>query len=481
MSVSQVDQYRARLREALALIDQLRAKLEAAEGAKAEPIAVVGMACRFPGGGVDPESFWRALRAGVDAVGEIPPERWPEGAVPSAQPGARYAGLLDAVDGFDAPFFGISPREAESLDPQQRLLLEVAWEALERGGQRPDLLTGSRTGVFVGITTLDYQRLVAERRADSLDVYCMTGNMVATAAGRLSYTLGLEGPAVALDTACSSSLVAVHLACQSLRQRESDLAVAGGVNLLLSPMTMALVAETQALSPEGRCRAFDARASGFVRSEGCGLVALKRLSEAQRDGDPILAVVRGSAVNEDGRSTGLTTPNVLSQQALLRQALRDARVAADEIGYVETHGTGTSLGDPIEFEALRAVLGRPHADGSACVLGAVKTNLGHLEAASGVAGMLKTILAFRHGIVPRNLHFRTLNPRISLDGTSFVIPAQEIPWPSGGKRRLAGMSSFRDQRHERARDPGGGARAETGDNGRDAAGSRCAARSGVGA
>jgi acyl transferase domain-containing protein len=442
MSDSPIDQYRARLREALALIDQLRTKLESAEGAKTEPIAVVGMACRFPGGGVDPDSFWRALRQGVDAVGEIPAERWAEDAVPTSRPGVRYAGLLDAVDGFDAPFFGTSPREAESLDPQQRLLLEVAWEALEQGGQRPDLLVGSRTGVFVGITMLDYLRLVTERRAESLDVYCTTGNMVATAAGRLSYALGFHGPSVALDTACSSSLVAVHLACQSLRRRESDLALAGGVNLLLSPVTMALVAELQALSPEGRCKSFDARASGFVRSEGCGLVALKRLSDAQRDGDPILALIRGSAVNQDGRSTGLTTPNVLSQQALLRQALDDARVSEVDIGYVETHGTGTSLGDPIEFEALRAVLGRAREDGSACVIGAVKTNLGHLESAAGVAGLIKAIQVFRHGVVPRNLHFRTLNPRISLEGTPFVIPAQEIPWPRGDKRRVAGVSAF---------------------------------------
>jgi acyl transferase domain-containing protein/NADP-dependent 3-hydroxy acid dehydrogenase YdfG len=442
VSVAPIDQYRAKLREALELIDQMTAKLEASERARLEPIAVVGMACRFPGGGVDPTSYWRTLRQGVDAVREIPPTRWAEDAVSAERPGARYAGLLETVDEFDAPFFGVSPREADSMDPQQRLLLEVTWEALESGGQRPDLLVGSRTGVFVGLTMLDYQRLVTERRAGGFDAYDLIGNMSAAAAGRLSFTLGLQGPAVSVDTACSSSLVAVHLACGSLRKRESDLAVAGGVNLLLSAVTMALVAETQALAADGRCKSFDSRASGFVRSEGCGMLALKRLSDAERDRDRILAVLRGSAVNQDGRSTGLTTPNVLSQQALLRQALADAGLSQEDIGYVETHGTGTSLGDPIEFEALRAVLGRPRADGSGCVLGAVKTNLGHLESAAGVAGLIKAILVHRHGVIPRNLHFRALNPRISLEGTPFVIPAQEIPWPRGAKRRVAGVSSF---------------------------------------
>ena len=443
MSLAPIDQYRAKLREALGLIDQLTAKLEASEQAKLEPIAVVGMACRFPGGGIDPGAFWRTLREGVDAIREIPAERWPEDAVSAERPGARYAGLLGAVDGFDAPFFGVSPREADSMDPQQRLLLEVTWEALESGGQRPDLLVGSRTGVFVGLTMLDYQRLMTERRAGAFDAYDLIGNMSAAAAGRLSYTLGFQGPAMSVDTACSSSLVAVHLACSSLRRHESDLAVAGGVNLLLSAVTMALVAETQALAPDGRCKSFDSRASGFVRSEGCGILALKRLSDAERDRDRILAVVRGSAVNQDGRSTGLTTPNVLSQQALLRKALEDARLSYQDIGYVETHGTGTSLGDPIEFEALKAVLGRPRADGSVCVLGAVKTNIGHPESAAGVAGLIKAIQVHRHGVIPRNLHFRALNPRISLEGTPFVIPAQEISWPGGGpKRRVAGVSSF---------------------------------------
>ncbi len=442
MSSAPIDQYRARLREALGVIDQLRAKLDASEQAKLETVAVVGMACRFPGGGDDPESFWRALREGVDGIREIPPERWPEDAVQPDRPGVRYAGLLDAVDGFDASFFGVAPREAESLDPQQRLLLEVAWEALENAGLRPDLLAGSRTGVFVGLTMLDYLRLLTDRRTGALDAYCLTGNMLATAAGRLSYTFGFQGPAISVDTACSSSLVALHLACQSLHKREVDLVVAGGVNLLLSPTTMALAAEIQALSPDGRCRTFDARANGFVRSEGCGLVVLKRLSDAKRDGDRVLALIRGSAVNQDGRSTGLTAPNVLAQRALLRQALEDAHLTEDAVGYVETHGTGTALGDPIEFEALKAIFGQPRADGSACVLGALKTNLGHMEAAAGIGGVIKAIQSLRHGVIPRNLHFRALNPRISLDGTGFVIPTEDVPWPALDKRRIAGVSGF---------------------------------------
>jgi myxalamid-type polyketide synthase MxaE and MxaD len=430
------------LREALTALRSVRSERDELLRVKGESIAVVGMACRFPGGGVDPAAFWRAICEGVDAVRDMGPERWPESAIPEDRPGARYAGLLDAVDGFDAPFFGISPREAESLDPQQRLLLEVAWEALESAGLRPDLLEGSRTGVFVGLTMLDYQRRVLEGRADDYDIYCATGNMLATAAGRLSYTLGLQGPAVALDTACSSSLVTVHLACQSLRSGESDLALAGGVNLLLSPATMALAAAMQALSPDGRCKTFDARANGFVRGEGCGLLALKRLSDAQRDGDPILAQIRGSAVNQDGRSTGLTTPIVLAQEALLRQALESARLTPDDIGYVEMHGTGTPLGDPIEADALERVFGRSRADGSPCALGALKTNIGHLESAAGVASLIKAILVLRNGLVPKNLHFRALNPRISLEGTRFVFPTENMPLKRGEKPLCAGVSSF---------------------------------------
>ena len=440
MSVSDAE-YVARLREALTALRAVRAERDALVGAKTEPLAIVGMACRFPGGGHDPEAYWRSLLDGVDAVREVVPERFPAERLPADKPSTRYAALLDGIDRFDAAFFGISPREAELLDPQQRLLLEVTWEALEHAGQPIERLEGSRTGVFVGMTSVDYQRLLWGD-AEHLDSYSATGTMMATAAGRIAFSLGFQGPAMALDTACSSSLVAIHLACQSLRRGESDLCVAGGVNALLGWEPMAILARMQALSPDGRCKSFDSRANGYVRGEGCGVLVLKRLSDARRDRDTILALIRGTAINQDGRSTGLTTPNVLAQEALLREAQADAQLTPDDIGYVETHGTGTPLGDPIEFEALRKVLGKPRADGSKCVLGAVKTNLGHLESAAGVAGVIKAVQALRHGEISKNLHFRALNPRMSLEGTSFVIPTETTPFARGDKPRRAGVSSF---------------------------------------
>jgi acyl transferase domain-containing protein/acyl carrier protein len=429
------------LDQALVALKKANAKLTAAEREKSEPIAIVGLSCRFPGGANDPEAFWRLLESGTDAVREIPPERWPrDPAFP--EPPASWAGLLDAVDGFDAPFFGISPREAARLDPQQRLLLEVSWEALESAGYAPSVLSGSRTGVYVGICSLDYQRQLLGGDPADVDAYVVTGNMVSVAAGRLSYALGLQGPCMSLDTACSSSLVSIHLACQSLRTRESDMALAGGVNLILSPASMFLLGRTQALSPDGRSKAFDARANGYARGEGCGVIVLKRLSDAERDGDPIWAIIRGSAINQDGRSSGMTAPNVLSQQALLRKALENARVKPEQIGYVEAHGTGTSLGDPIEMEALKAVMGQPRTDGSVCAIGSVKTNIGHLEAAAGIAGLIKVVLAFQHEAIPRHLHFQALNPRISLEGTPFQIAASGMPWKAGASPRIAGVSSF---------------------------------------
>jgi acyl transferase domain-containing protein len=430
------------LERATVQVKKLRAENKALRGAREEPIALIGMACRFPGGANDPEAYWRLLRDGVDAIREIPPERWPAGPESEELPAVRWAGLLDGVDGFDAGFHGITPREAASLDPQQRLLLEVSWEALEDAHQPVSRLAGAPVGVFVGLSSLDYQHHVLARPPEELDGYSATGNMASVAAGRISYTLGLQGPCAAVDTACSSSLVAVHLACQSLRDGESELALAGGVNLLLSSTWMVAAGRTQSLSPDGRCRTFDAGANGFVRGEGCGVIVLKRLSDALRDGDRIWALLRGSAINHDGRSSGLTVPNVLSQQTLLRKALESARVSPTQIGYVEAHGTGTSIGDPIELEALKAVLGGPREDGAPCAVGSVKTNIGHLEAAAGVAGIIKVALALRHQTIPRHLHFRTLNPRISLEGTPFVIPADGLPWKSGGAPRLAGVSSF---------------------------------------
>lgn len=432
----------AHLREAINTINQLRQQRDELLRHASEPIAVIGMGCRFPGGGNDPQSFWEALLRGVDAVHEIPVERWPPGASPPTIAGTRWAGLLDQVDQFDARFFGISPREAASLDPQQRLLLEVVWEALDDAGQPADRLAGSRAGVFVGIMHLEYRDWVEATDSPGLDAYCTTGNALSAAAGRISYALGLQGPSVAIDTACSSSLVGVHLACQSLRSGECSLAIAGGVNLIVSALNMQRLAMTQALSPDGRCRTFDARANGTARGEGCGAVILKRLSDARRDRDPILALIRGSAINHAGRATGFTAPSPLAQTELLRQALESARVAPSQVGYLEAHGTGTALGDPIELEALTAALGAPRRDGAKCFVSSLKTNLGHLEAAAGVAGLIKTILVLQHQRIPRHLHFQTLNPRISLTGTPFVIPLTEQPFPAGDGPRFAGVSSF---------------------------------------
>ncbi|MDC3954534.1 type I polyketide synthase [Polyangium jinanense] len=434
--------YLSKLRETLVVLKTVRAERDALLREKTEPIAIVGVGCRFPGGGQGPDAFFRVLQDGVDAVQEVPPSRWPKDAIPGQRPDVRWAALLPDIHGFDASFFRISPREAHSLDPQQRMLLEVTWEALEDGGQDVDRLVGTRTGVFVGIAIIDYEHQLVSCGIDAVDAYSATGNIGSTAAGRLSYVFGFQGPAVTVDTACSSSLVSVHLACQSLRSGESDLAVAGGASAIVSPFTMQMMAQTNALSPDGRCKSFDARANGYVRGEGCGLLILKRLSDALRDGDRIRGLIRGSAVNQDGRSTGLTTPNVLSQKAVLRQALASARVLPEQIGYVEAHGTGTPLGDPIEMDALKAVLGKPREDGAKCVVGAVKTNIGHLEGAAGVSGLIKTMLALEHEEIPRNLHFRALNPRIEIEDTPFVIPRENRPWPRGATPRLAGVSSF---------------------------------------
>jgi acyl transferase domain-containing protein/NADP-dependent 3-hydroxy acid dehydrogenase YdfG/acyl carrier protein len=410
------------------------------DGPPGQPVAVIGMGCRFPGGVRDPEGFWRLLRRGEHAVARVPPGRWSP--APLA-PEAQWAGLIDEVDRFDAAFFQIAPREAETLDPQQRLLLEVTWEALERSAIRPASLAARRAGVFVGISNADYLseiRLRADRGQSN--VYAVTGNGAAFAAGRIAYALGATGPCLGIDTACSSSLVAAHLACESLRSGACDLAIVGGVNLLLSPDGMDEIARLRALSKEGMCRTFDDSANGFVRGEGCGVVVLRRLADSWRAGDDVLAIIRGSAVNHDGRAGGFTEPNGAAQEALVAEALRRSGVQAVEVGYVETHGTGTPLGDPIEYEALKRVLGGPRPAGGACVLGSVKTNLGHLEAAAGIAGLIKTVLVLSEGEIPRHLHFQALNRRMSLEGTPFSIPTRATAWPRGERPRIAGVSSF---------------------------------------
>jgi phthiocerol/phenolphthiocerol synthesis type-I polyketide synthase B len=409
-----------------------------------EPVAVVGIGCRLPGEVFGPQSFWRLLVEGEDAVTEVPADRWDAEAFYDPDPLApgrmttKWGGFLSDVAGFDADFFGITPREAAAMDPQQRVLLEVAWEALEHAGIAPDSLGGSRTSVMMGLCSWDYTLVNVEANAE-INAYLSTGNPHSTAVGRISYLLGLQGPAVAVDTACSSSLVAIHLACQSLRLRESDVALAGGVQLCLSPQTSIALSKWSALSNRGRCSSFDASADGFVRGEGCGVAVLKRLPDAVRDGDRVLAVVRGSAVNQDGRSNGLTAPNVLAQRAVITEALRVASIAPDTVGYIEAHGTGTVLGDPIEFEALAATYGRGD---NPCGLGAVKTNFGHLEAAAGVAGFIKAVLALQHGQIPPNLNFSRWNPAIDPSATRLFVPTENTPWPAGAGPRRAGVSSF---------------------------------------
>ncbi|HET7749013.1 MAG TPA: type I polyketide synthase, partial [Terriglobales bacterium] len=352
----------------------------------------------------------------------------------------RSGGFLEGVDLFDAEFFGIAPREAIGMDPQHRLLLEVAWEALECAGQAPSKLAGSQTGVFVGISTNDYAAL----RSDPVDIdpYTGTGNAFSVATGRISYLLGLHGPNVALDTACSSSLVAVHLACRSLRNRECSLALAGGVNLILSPDTTIYFCRMHAMAPDGRCKTFDAAADGYVRGEGCGVVVLKRLSDAQHDRDRILAVIRGSAINHDGRSNGLTAPNGSAQEAVIRCALQNAGVLAHQVGYVEAHGTGTPLGDTIELQALAATMNEGRAAQQSLVVGSVKTNFGHLEAAAGIAGLIKTVLALQHGEIPAHLHFHAPNSHSTWNELRLDVRSQTTPWPAGYVERLAGVSSF---------------------------------------
>ena len=411
-----------------------------------EPIAVIGLSCRFPGAN-SVEAFWQLLQQGTDAISEVPADRWDLGSYYSAaeelQPGkmsTRWGGFLEQIDQFDAAFFGISPREAARLDPQQRLLLEVTWEALERSGQNPTALAGSATGVFVGISSSDYSRLQFSH-PELIDAYAGTGNAHSIAANRLSYLLDLQGPSMAIDTACSSSLVATHLGMNSLRSGEIDLALIGGVNLLLAPDLSITFSQAQMMAADGRCKTFDARADGYVRGEGCGMVVLKRLSDAQRDGDPILALLRGSAVNQDGRSNGLTAPNGLAQQAVIRRALANAGVSPADIGYVEAHGTGTRLGDPIEVHALKAVFDAGETQ-NPLRTGSVKTNIGHLEAAAGVAGLIKTILTLAQGEIPPHLHFQELNPHISLEDSRLAVGGTGHNWPRDEQPRLAGVSSF---------------------------------------
>ncbi|MFI9383440.1 type I polyketide synthase [Kutzneria sp. NPDC052558] len=409
------------------------------------PIAVVGVGCRLPGGVDGPDSLWQLLRTGRDAIREGPHDRWdvaafyaPDQDVPGRMT-SRWAGLLDDIAGFDAEFFGISAREARAMDPQARLMLEIAWEALERAGISPRGLEGRPVGVFTGLCHVDYLLRMAGRY-DEIEPYTSSGTAHSTAAGRISYLLGLRGPSVAIDAACASSLVAVHLACQSLNSDECDIALAGGANVLVTPDASLSYSQWGMLSSTGRCRPFDAAADGYVRGEGAGMVVLRRLDDALRDGDPVLAVIKGTAVNQDGRSRGLTTPSAEAQRILLRTAVQKAGVPAAAVGMVEAHGPGTPVGDPIEFSALADVYGS--GDLGRCALGSLKSNIGHLEAAAGVTGLIKAVLCVRNATVVPTLHFRRWNPEIPAADTRLYVPQEVGPWPVDGPTRIAAVSSF---------------------------------------
>lgn len=433
---------------ALSELRELRPEVEAARLAHSEPIAIVGLGCRFSGGANDPESFWTLLRDGRDGISDVPPSRWdvdalydPERSAPGKMC-TRRAGFLDDLFGFDARFFDILPNEAATMDPQHRLLLEVSYEALERANIPVDRLYNSRTGVFVGISTFDAAILqLGSSGMESIDPHVGTGSTLSGANGRLSYKFGLTGPSLAIDTACSSSLVAVHYACQSLRRRECDLAITGGVNAILSPAPSINFSQAGMLAPDGRCKTFDARADGYVRGEGCGVLVLKRLSDAERDGDNVLALLRGSAVNQNGPSGGLTVPNGRSQEVVIRDALAAADISPDDVAYVEAHGTGTSLGDPIEINAIAASLCRERSGNAPLLVGSVKTNIGHCEAAAGVAGLIKVVLSLQHREIPPHLNFTEPNPHIDWDQTAVQVVTERQQWPTGMKA-IAGVSSF---------------------------------------
>jgi len=412
-----------------------------------EPVAIIGIGCRFPGSANNPETFWQLLKDGVDAITEVPADRFDIDAFydpDQSKPGkvvTRYGGFLNNIDMFDANFFGISPWEAARLDPQQRLLLEVAWESLEDAGQPLEKISGSQTGVFVGIYTSDYEnRMFAE--FDAVDLYAATGSALYSAAGRLSYAFDLRGPSMAVGTACSSSLVSAHLAVNSLRNGECDMALAGGVNLVLNAQLSIAYSKGRMLSPDGRSKFGDANANGFVRGEGCGIIILKPLQQALEHGDKIYALIVGSAMNNDGRRGHFLAPSPEGQADVLKQAYRDAGVKPNHVHYIEAHGTGTIVGDPIEIESLNQVIGENRPSERPCLAGSVKTNFGHLEAASGIAGLIKAALCIHHRQIPRSLHFNKPNPRIPWSDIKVKIQKELISLPAGTEPFTIGVNAF---------------------------------------
>ncbi len=415
----------------------------------AEPLAIVGIGCRLPGRADDWQSFWELLETGRDAVGETPEERWSSTRFyqsAKAAPGktvSRWGGHVTGLERFDPQAFGISPREAAMMDPQQRMLLEVAWRAIEDAGRDHRQLAGSDVGVFIGISGFDHAlATLSLQDRGVLDAYSNTGGSSSIAANRISYCFDLRGPSLAVDTACSSSLVAVHLACEAIRRGESRMALAGGVNALLMPDFTVAFSQLGVLSPDGRCKTFDAQANGYVRSEGAGMVLIRPLRDAIADGDLVYAVIRSTALNQDGRTPGLTVPSGEAQQALVREACRRGGVDPRSIHYVEAHGTGTPVGDPIEANALGAALGVGRPADAPCLIGSVKTNIGHLESAAGIASLIKVALAIHHGRIPAHLHLQQPNPAIDFRRLGLRVPTTTVPWPTGQGPRRAGINGF---------------------------------------
>ncbi len=421
----------------------------AGQKSRAEPIAIIGMSCRFAGARNLAE-YWQVIRQGIDAISEVPPSRWdldelydPTG-TQSGKMFTKWGGFIDGIDQFDPQFFGITPREAARMDPQQRLLLEVSWEVMENAGRPADQMAGSKTAVYVGIGSTDYSK-VPSQLADyyhHIDAHVGTGNALSIAANRISYVYDFHGPSAAVDTACSSASLAVHLGVESLRRKECSAALVGGVNAIITPETTIAFSKARMLSPEGKLRPFDAGANGYVRGEGCGMLFLKRLADAEKDGDQVLAIIRATSVNQDGRTSGISAPNGRSQQECIRAAMAQAGVTPADISYIEAHGTGTQLGDPIEMQALTELFPKGEGAESPLYVTSVKANIGHTETAAGVAGLIKTLLLMQHEQIAPQLHFRSLNPHISLEGSRIVLPTETIPWPSSKGRRLAGVSSY---------------------------------------